>query len=186
MKTPPILGTALVLALVACGGGDDGAESSPGTAANAQEVGDATGTDDVDDSGGGTTGVTNVQPPGQATASVDGKDFTLTEKGALDCDVTDDAVTFSFRIGDNEITLGGGANRTDDDWLGGFDLRVANPDGEPGPIAYFAELPANSAGMTVSGDSFSYSGPMLKQLANDGSNPPPVDAGDGVVSLTCP
>ena len=118
--------------------------------------------------------------------SVEGNDFTLTEPGGLACTVAGDSVTFSFRLGDNEITLGGGANRTGDDWIGGLDLRVANPVGEPGPITYFNELPMNSAGMAVNGASFSYSGPMLKQLANDGSNPLPVDVGDGVISLTCP
>ena len=40
--------------------------------------------------------------------------------------------------------------------------------------------------MAVDGDSFSYSGPMMKRPPNDGSNPPPVDVGDGLVSVTCP
>ena len=92
----------------------------------------------------------------------------------------------SFRIGDNEVTLGAGANRTDDDWFGGIDFRIANPSAGAGPISYFPELPTSSSGIVVDGQSFSYSGPMLKQPPNDGSNPPPVDAGEGTISITCP
>ncbi len=141
------------------------------------------------ESGGSGTdgaGVVDPQPPGQALVSVDGQEYVLTEPGALACTLADDAITFSFRIGDNEVTLGAGANETDGQWLGSVDLRVADPGGEPGPIAYFPDLVTNSGGVAIDGDSFSYSGPMQKQPANDGSNPPPVDVGDGLITITCP
>ncbi len=118
-------------------------------------------------------------------AEVDGQTFTLTEPGALACSITKDAITISFRIGDNEITLGGGANRYDAGWLGSIDLRVANPDGEPGPISYFPDLAAHGDRIAIDGDSVSYVGPMQKQPPNDGTNPPPVDIGDGAISATC-
>ena len=117
--------------------------------------------------------------------SVDGLDFTLTEPGALACTIADDSITFSFRIGDNEVTLGAGANRYDK-WLGSINLRIGNPEGEAGPISYFPDLAASSDGIAIDEGSFSYAGPMMKQPANDGSNPPAVDVGDGVISVTCP
>jgi hypothetical protein len=36
----------------------------------------------------------------------------------------------------------------------------------------------------VSGDSASFSGPMLVQPVTDGSNPPPLDAGYGTLRVT--
>ena len=56
-------------------------------------------------------------------------------------------------------------------------------------IAYYptpaegATLQAGS--VAVDGTSMSYSGPMLMQPPNDGSNPPPVDAGTATISATC-
>jgi len=117
--------------------------------------------------------------------TVDGQDFTLTEPGALECSIAEDAITFSFRIGDNEVTLGGGANLYDTGWLGSVDLRVANPTSEPGPISYFPDLAVNGDGIAIDGASMSYTGAMQKQPANDGSNPPPVDVGQGTISVTC-
>jgi len=91
--------------------------------------------------------VVDPQPAGQALGTVDGREDTLTEPAALACTLADDSITFSFRIRDNEATLGAGANRTDDEWFGDVDLRVANPSDEEGPITYFPELPADRSGM---------------------------------------
>ena len=165
---------AVVLVLAASG--DDNA-ANPNTESTAGDGGSR------DAPSGGA--VVNPQPPGQAMVTVDGQDFTLTEPGALECTIAQDAITFSFRIGDNEITLGGGANLYDTGWLGSIDLRVANPTGEPGPISYYPDLAANGDGVAIDGASMSYTGPMQKQPANDGSNPPPVDVGQGAISVTC-
>lgn len=162
---------AMVLVLGACGG--DGTSTDD----TAQE--DSTG----ESSGGGA--VVDPQPPGQATVVVDGQEFTLTDPGALACTIEPDAITFSFRIGDNEVTLGGGANRQSNGWLGSIDLRIANPASEPGPIGYFPDLAAHGDAVAVDGTSMSYSGPMQKQPANDGSNPAPIGVGDGTISVTC-
>lgn len=164
------LAVAGVLGGAACGGGDDT------TSDRTEQAGDESRSGSVVD----------PQPRGQAMVSVDGREFTLTEPGALDCTITEQAVTFSFRIGDNEVTLGAGSNRSDDLWFGTIDLRIANPDGEPGPIAYFPTFPDHSDGVAVDGGSFSYTGPMKKQPPNDGTNPLPVDVGDGLVTVTCP
>jgi hypothetical protein len=129
--------------------------------------------------------VVDPQPPGQAKAVVDGREFTFTEPGALDCLIAEGSLTFSFRIGDNEVTLGAGANRSDTGWLGSIDLRIANPDGEDGPVSYFPDLAANGDAVAIDGNSMSYSGPMQKQPPNDGSNPPPIDIGNGTISVTC-
>ena len=170
-----------VLGLVSCGGGDDDDSATPEPApANEDNA------DEGDDSGGGGGAIVNPQPAGQAFVAVDGLEYTMREPGALDCTISDEAITFSFRIGDNEVTLGGGANQYDDGWIGNIDVRVANPTSEPGPITYFPSLLANGDRLVIDGSSASYAGPMQKQPANDGSNPPPVDAGDGTISVTCP
>ena len=167
----------MVLVLGACGGDDAGSTSTDDTV-QGSSTGEATG-------GGGGGAVVDPQPPGQAMVMVDGQEYTLNEPGAIACTIGQDAITFSFRIGDNEVTLGGGANQNDNEWLGGIDLRIANPAGEPGPINYSPDLAAHGDGIAVDGESMSYSGPMRKQPANDGSNPPPIDVGDGTISVTC-
>lgn len=176
------MGVASAL-LGACGGGNTDESTS------AEAASDASAASEDGSSGGSAGAVVDPAPPGQATASVDGLDLSFELPGALTCSIGDDTITFSYRIGDNEITLGAGANRYDDGWLGSIDLRVANPDDEAGPIGYY---PApGEAGIldeslfAIDGASMSYSGPMLKQPANDGSNPPPVDVGNGTISATC-
>lgn len=55
--------------------------------------------------------------------------------------------------------------------------------GEPGPISYFPDPAADGDALVIDGNSASYSGPMQKQPANDGSNPASVDVGNGVISV---
>lgn len=149
MRRTLILVAAIILVLGACGG-DDAASISTDDTAQGESAEEA--------SVGGV--MVNPQPPGQAKVMVDGQEFTLTDPGAIACTIEQDAITFSFRIGDNEVTLGGGANLYDDGWLGGIDLRVANPAGEPGPITYSPDLAAHGDGIAVGGESMSSSGPM--------------------------
>lgn len=183
----------LVLLSSACGGDDSDESRSPGEpvdtgAGSGDGDGDSSG-DAGSDEGGAPSDIADPAAPGQATAAVDGLDFTFELPGALECSINDDAITFSYRIGDNEITLGAGANRVDGGWMGSIALDVANPEGEPGPIAYYPAPGENgildASLFAVDGTSMSYSGPMLKQPANDGSNPAPVDVGTGTVSATC-
>ena len=178
----------VVLGLAACGGDDDDSKAAePAAADDAPAPADATD-DDGDDggSGGGGGAIVNRQPAGQALVSVDGQEYPMQEPGAIACTIADDTFSFSFRIGDNEVTLGGGANLYEPGWLGDIRVTVGNPEGEAGPIAYFPDLAVNGGGLAIDGSSLSYSGPMQKQPANDGSNPPPVDVGDGTISVTCP
>ncbi len=177
----------VVMVLGACGGEDasNSAEVVSDTDAGLDgEAGDAASGDDAS-----ANAVVAAPPPGQATTSVDGLDLSFELPGALDCSISDDAITFSYRVGDNEITLGAGANRVDDGWMGSIALSVANPDEEPGPIGYYPAPGENGvldeSLFAVDGASMSYVGPMLKQPANDGSNPPPVDVGTGTISATC-
>ncbi|HEU4321114.1 MAG TPA: hypothetical protein VFS66_13670 [Acidimicrobiia bacterium] len=169
--------TALLLMAAACGGNDQTDETAgePDTPNVTESPG-----------GNGESGdVVNQQPPGQAYVMVDGLEYTMTEPGGIGCSIAEDSVTFSHRIGDNEVTLGGGASLADGAWFGAIDMTVANPEGENGPITYYPDLAVNGDGIEVSGASMSYSGPMLKQPAQDGSNPSPVDVGEGVISVTC-
>ena len=80
-------------------------------------------------------------------------------------------------------------NRVDEGWMGNISLTIANPTGEQGPVAYYpapGDLGVlDESLITVDGDTAIYSGPMLKQPANDGSQPPPVDVGTGSVTATC-
>ncbi len=182
-----MVGIAFVLA--ACGN-DDGGESNSDDIVldeNAEsEVADGDDESSVDGSG---FELVDPAPPGQATASVDGLDLTFELPGALACAISDDSITFSHRIGDNEVTLGAGINRVDEGWMGSIALTIANPEGEAGPIAYYLEPGQlgilDESLFAVDGESMSYSGPMLKQPANDGSLPPPVDVGTGTISATC-
>lgn len=180
----------IVLGLAACGGGDDSAEPEQDAtgavpADDGVAVDEAPASDDGDDvSGGGA--IVNRQQAGQALVSVEGQEYAMSEPGALACSISDESITFSFRIGDNEVTLGAGANLYDTGWLGNITTTVGNPTGEEGPIIYFPDLAANGDRLVIDGNSASYSGPMQKQPRNDGSNPPPVDVGDGIISVTCP
>ncbi len=176
------------IVLAACGG-DDGSESSSTDVVPDADAGSDNGPADASAGDGSANAVVNAAPPGQATASVDGLDLSFELPGALDCSISDDAITFSYRVGDNEITLGAGANRVDDGWMGSIALSVANPDTEPGPIGYYPAPGVNGVVdeslFAIDGASMSYVGPMLKQPANDGSNPSPVDVGIGTISATC-
>lgn len=171
-----VLLAVLVVVVAACGGG--GGESDNGASSD----------DGGSDSGGSPSGgdVVDPQPAGQAKATVDGLEYTFTEPGGVDCAVAENEFSFSFVIGDNEVVLGGGGFRSssDDEWLTSPDLRVFNPDSEPGPISYFPV--ADSVEIAIDGNSVSITGPMQKQPANDGSNPPPVDVGEGTFTFTCP
>lgn len=172
MSSWKVVFVALALVAAACGG-EGGSDDGGGD-----------GDSDAGSAGGG--GVVDAQPPGQAIASVDGQEFTLEVSPALDCAISEESITFAFWVGDNSVVLGGGANHYDDGWLGGIDLRIAEPEGEPGPVAYFPDLTVNGGGIAIDGDSMSYSGPLMKQPPNDGSNPPPEVVGDGTFSVTCP
>lgn len=167
---------ALTVLLAACGGGaDDSTSDDPGTSSGEDQSAGS-------DSGGGS--VVDPQPPGQAIALVDGLEIALNQPGGVDCMVGGDGFSFSFNTGDNEISIGGGAIPYEGDWVGSIDVRIANPEGEDGPIAYFHDL--STATVAIDGVSVSITGPMQKQPPNDGSNPPPVAVGDGTISMTCP
>jgi hypothetical protein len=163
----------VVLLVAACGGGDGGSEGDPG------------GGDSGGGSGSVSSNVVDRQEPGEGYASVAGREYNLVVSPALPCEITPEAVTFSFWVGDNSIVLGGGANLYDDGWLGSMQLTLFEPDGEEGPIYYYPDFTEHGDRIGIAGDSMSYSGPLLKQPANDGSNPPPVDAGNGTFSATC-
>jgi hypothetical protein len=172
VKRYTVLAAALFLALSACSGGSG---SDPTQTPPDGPSAEGSGGDVVD-----------PQPPGHAAVSVDGLDFELDQPGAVACSIGDDSITFSFRIGDNEVTLGGGANLYDTGWIGSIDLWVSNPEGGAGPVVYSPKLADNGDRIAIDGASMSYSGPMRMQPPNDGTNPPPVDVGDGTISVTCP
>lgn len=168
---------ALLIVLAACGGDDSG--NIEGTA----DSGGSEGGESASSSGGG---IVDEQPAGQAFASVEGQEFTLEVSPALECVIEGERITYAFWVGDNSIVMGGGANLYEDGWLGNIDLRIADPEGEPGPVTYYPDLQTDGDRISIDGSSMSYSGPMLKQPPNDGTNPPPVDAGEGTFSVTCP
>ena len=132
--TPKVSAIAFSLLLAAALGGC-GSDSDDTNSASAGDQPAA-----ADEASGGSSsdagGVVDPQPAGQATASVDGQEYVLDMPGALDCTIQDDTFTYSFRIGDNEVTLGAGANKYDGKWIGNIDLVVANPTGgaRPDPL----------------------------------------------------
>jgi hypothetical protein len=165
---------AVALMLTACG-----PDSGAGSQGDANE-GAVTGSGGASASGS----LADKQPAGQAVASVDDLEYTFTNPGGVACTVADDEFSFSFIIGDNDVVIGGGGILGDDGWFTSPDLRIADPGGESGPVSYFPD-PAR-AEVAVDGSSVSISGPFQKQPPNDGSNPPPVDVGEGFFSFTCP
>lgn len=189
-----MLTAAMALVVVACGGDDDTADSG---ATGAEETGaaqndtstenGADATADAGDAGDAPTdaGVAGAPPPGQAVVSVDGLELGFTEPGGVGCSIEDDSFSFSFRIGDNEVTLGAGVIRAEDEWMGAIEMVVADPDGEDGPVAYFPDLTGDGASVAVDGSSMSLVAPFMKQPPQDGSNPAPVEVGEGTISVTC-
>jgi hypothetical protein len=177
-RTMTVLTILLALVLAACGGGDSGGDDPNTGTADTVAGADA-------DSGSSPGDVVDVQEPGQASVTVDGKEYELDVSPAVDCAIAPDSVTFAFWVGDNSVVLGGGANLYEDGWLGSIDLRISEPEGQDGPISYFPDQDSLDDGIAISGDSMSYSGPMMMQPPNDGSNPEPVGVGDGTISVTC-
>jgi hypothetical protein len=166
---------ALGLLLTACGGADGGAESasesrSGSTGSASQAV--------ADPDGGGGGEIVDAPPPGQATASVDGRDFTFETVGPVGCSVDGDEFTFSFLIGNNEVNLVGGGNASDSTFR--FDISITESGGSI--TQYFADpLQGDSGSLVVDGSSISYSGSM--QMLGEGGESTSV--GDGSVSATC-
>lgn len=182
---------ALAVSLAACGGDDGNGSAVPAeeSSTTTSDTGSDGGADDDSESDTSSGSIDNAPPSGQASASVDGQSFTFELPGALACSISDESLTYSYRIGDNEVTLGAGVNRVDNGWMGSISLTIANPAGEPGPIGYYPAPGDNGildeSLFTIDGDTALYEGPMLKQPANDGSQPPPVDVGTGTIVATC-
>jgi hypothetical protein len=179
MRRRFVLFAVLALVVTACGGDDGGATDGA-------SGGESSGSDSGQSDGGDAASsgnVVNVQAAGEAHVSVDGKEFTLTGGPSLDCNIGPEVITFAFWVGDNSTTLGGGANLYDDGWLG--DIRLSTVDDEGLPLSYYPDDGAMNSGIAISGDSMSFSGPMLMQPPNDGTNPPPVSVGSGTISATC-
>ena len=97
--------------------------------------------------------------------------------------MTDEEFSYSYIIGDNEVTIGGGASIRGGQWFGSLSMRVAADDGTS---EYVAKLNDNPGAVAIDGDSVSYAGPMDKYLpAPPGELPQGVDVGNGVFTATC-
>jgi hypothetical protein len=164
------------MVLIAACAGESGPEST--TSDGAGEPVAATAGD-----GGAGGGVANRQPPGQGAATVDGQEFTFNMPGGVPCKVTDEEFSFSYFIGDNEVTIGGGASIQGGKWFGSLSMRIAADDGT---TEYVAKMNDNPGAVAIDGDSVSYAGPMDKYLpAPPGKLPEGVDVGNGVFTATC-
>lgn len=164
--------TVLVaLVLGACGGGGDdvggaGEVATGGASADSRQEGGA---------------VIDRQPPGEATVRVDGREYTLTERGGADCAVEEDGFRFSFISGNNEVVLGG-SGRSDD---GGWEVVVRLedfPEDQEGGITFFF-LDGLAVDVGIDGNSVSMVGQMEKYETDPTT---PDDVGEGVISFTCP
>jgi hypothetical protein len=186
MKKAFVWAAAVALTLAACGGDDSPDAGSKTQATNTAEVTTAAPDDGVstgDSSNAGTS--VDAAPPGQALVAVDGQDFAFELPGAVACNVQEGEFGFSFRIGDNEITLGGGGFRSDSGWGGDIVLEIPEPEGEVGVTQYFVDLAQHGDQLEINGNGLAYSGPWMMRPPNDGSNPPPVEVGEGTLSVTC-
>ncbi len=165
-----------ILGLAACGGetsGDSNSSSEAGV-----DTGESGETSTV------SADVVNPQPPGHAYASVDGQEFTFDKPSPSSCVIEPDRLTFGFLLTEEGADLAGGANRSDGTWVGDIAMRTNAEDGFSG--RYYPDEGAMDTGIAIDGDSMSFTGPMLKQPRNDGTNPPPVPVGEGTISVTCP
>jgi hypothetical protein len=186
MKKTLVWVAAVAFTLAACGG-DDSSDAGGGTqATNTAEVTTEAPDGGVSSGDGGDAGTSvDAAPPGQALVAVDGQDFTFELPGAVACNIQEGEFGFSFRIGDNEITLGGGGFRSDSAWGGDISLHIPEPEGEVGVTQYFIDLAEHGDQLEINGNALAYSGPWMMRPPNDGSNPPPVEAGEGTLSVTC-
>lgn len=189
MKRIMTLLFALALVLAACGGGDSGDDNGIDTGTDGTTAG-AESSDDNGSNGGDSDSssgeVVDPQPPGQATVSVDAQELVFDTLGPSDCIIETDRLQFAFVNEETSATIGAGANLTDDGWQGDILVRIIDEEGLP--VQYYlqsAEGLMIQGTIAVDGDSMSYSGPMEMQPPNDGSNPPPVDVGDGTISASC-
>ena len=184
MKPRSTLVLLLILLLAACGGDSGGSASDTDSGDSGTTTSDASGSAETDSANGGSGGdVVDAPPAGQAFASVDGQEFTFDLPGGLPCEVSEDEFNFSFRIGDNEVVVGGGATRLNDEWFGSITLSIfADND----VTEYSANVVDNPSAVAVDGASASYSGPMQKIApTDDGSAREPEDVGNGTISFTC-
>ena len=180
-----LLGFGLVFALFLGACGDDAADTTPTSSSDVTPTdAEAVGSADVATSDESTA--VDAAPAGQAMATVDGREFSWDLPGAVPCDIQEGEFSFAFRSDANDTTLGGGGFRSDSDWGGEILITVPEPQGEIGVTQYFVNLAENGDGLDIRADGLTYSGPWMMRPPNDGSNPPPVDAGEGTLTLTCP
>lgn len=181
-KTWVLLLTLLLLALVSCGGEDSGSSNTEGASNDDSPVASTVG---GEASGQESDSSVEAAPPGQALVAVDNQEFTFELPGGVACSIGSDEFSFSFRIGDNEVTLGGGGFHSDAGWGGDISMDIPEPEGEVGVTTYFIDLTEQGDHLVIDGSSLSYSGPWMMRPPNDGTNPPPVDIGEGTLSVTC-
>jgi hypothetical protein len=179
---------AVVSIISACGGelgGGNTDETTSGGESTASGAGGSTGAPS-----GGT--VIDPPPPGQATVSVDGQEFNFEDLGPVTCTVEVGEFGFSFFIGDNGVTLGGGGFYSEGvGWGGSISMFVAGPpeEGEEGNSTYAVALPeVDESTLAFEEKSMSYSGPMQRQFYDPSSESGSgvEEVGTGTVSVTCP
>jgi hypothetical protein len=178
VKRIAILMSIVLMTGAGCGSGDAAVGDSTAPAAGeAGQSAPARGSEadapesDLDIAGA----VVDLQPPGQASISVDGIELTLDEPGGTGCSIGENEFGCSFRTAVNAITLGGGgASSEGDGWNGAIRLVVGDPYTE-----YVVDLTQfGESHLAFSGSSMSYEGPWVKGAGED--------AGTGTISVTCP
>jgi len=168
-----ILLLALTLPIAACG-------TTP-SSEPPNEEGTTTSGDASSQSGSGQ--VVDKQEPGEAIARVDGLEYSFDTPGGIACTVSNEEFGFSFIIGDNEVSLGGGATVTGGQWFGSLTMRIFD---DEGVTEYAAVINENSSAVVTEDNSVSYSGPMeVYRPSEPGEISEPESVGDGIFSATC-
>ena len=183
-----VLLLAAVVSIISACGGESGGRSTDETTGG----GESTASGDSDSTGAVSgANVIDPPPPGQATVSVDGQEFNFENLGSVKCTIEVGEFGFSFFIGDNEVTLGGGGFYSEEvGWGGSISMFVAGPpeEGQEGNSTYVVALPeVDESTLAFEKKSMSYSGPMERQFYDPASESGSgvEEVGEGTISVTC-
>jgi hypothetical protein len=169
-RSKPVLGGALLLALVAtlagCGGGGSGSDAA--VDATFGETTSETSTTGSAETAG--VDPSAVPAPGQARVEVDGKVFVLESSGSIHfvCDVASDEIRINYQQTEAGDLLFQ-ASRQSGEWLGNVTFAESGNN-------YGGSVPRSGDGLAVGTDVLTFSGTLTHRTYSDPTNTRDVEA----------